>query len=389
MSHPDDTVTISWERSMQAFDPLEWNAMAAGTTPFMRWEWLDLLERSGSVRPETGWLPLHCAVRDEAGLAGAAPLYAKGHGEGEFVYDRLWADLARQLDIAYYPKLVAASPFTPVRGYSFLSRPSFPRRAALCHSMLSGMLQLAQSNDFSGLHVLFTQDGFGDLLEQWGMTAWEHQGFIWENPGYGDFEDFLAAMRSGARNTIRKERKRLAASGVKVEVVEGTQAPEEWFGLMHHYYEDTNDKFGEWGCKYLTREFFLGLADCFRERLAFSAAFEPGRKDPVGLALLIHDEDALYGRYWGAAREIPFLHFELCYYAPMEWAISRRIARYDPGMGGEHKPRRGFRSLTTRSMHRYIDPVLAKVFTRHIPQLNAIAQEHIQHLEAMCPFKRP
>lgn len=373
---------------MRSFDREEWNALTRDDTPFMRWEWLDLLETSGAVRPETGWLPAHCGVRAGNVLAGAAPLYLKGHGQAEFVYDQIWADAASRMDLPYYPKLVAATPFTPVAGYRFLALPGIAR-PALTGAMLEAMSRLAEVHDLSGLHVLFAGDDFADELEDFDFIAWEHQGFIWQNPGYRDFDDFLDRFRAGQRKNIRRERQRLRDSGVEVAVVPGTDAPDSWFSLMYDYYEDTNGKFGEWGCKYLPRAFFEGLADCFRDRLAFSAAFLRGQKEPVGLALLAHGGGALFGRYWGAAEEIAFLHFELCYYAPIEWAIARGITRFDPGMGGEHKPRRGFASRTTRSLHRFRDPRFSSVFALNIPKINAMTREYIDSLEAFSAFKRP
>lgn len=372
---------------MHQLNQEEWNLLAGNSRPFMRWEWLALLEDSGAVCPKTGWLPAHCAVHNGEKLIAAAPLYLKGHGRGEFVYDQMWAEVAERLQRPYYPKLIAVSPFTPVADYSFLTHPGISRRA-LSPVMLESMARLAEANDLSSHHVLFAEPSFAEELEAAGFMAWEHQGFMWMNQGFCSFEDFLGEFRAGQRKNIRRERRLLRDSGVRVEVVQGADIPDSWFGLMYRYYEDTNDKFGEWGCKYLPQTFFEGLADGFRERLAFCAAFIPGTADPVGLALLVHGADKLYGRYWGASEDIPFLHFELCYYTPIEWAIANRLSYFDPGMGGEHKPRRGFCSRVTRSMHRFRDPVMTGVFSRNIPQLNAMTQDYIEGLDSLSAFKR-
>ena len=391
MSQPDRTVSISFHPSMAGFDPQQWNALTADAPPFMRWEWLNLLETSGAVHPDTGWLASHCAVSEGERLVAAAPLYVKLHGQGEFVYDQLWADAAGSLGLPYYPKLVAANPFTPAAGYRFLVAPDFPRQAVE-RAMLGAVDRFCQARGISGLHVLFAEDSFADELEEMGLSAWEHQGFLWTNRGYYGFKDFLARFRTGQRKSIRRERERLRESGVRVEVVSGRDAPDSWFPLMHHYYQDTNDKFGEWGCKFLPLSFFEGLAGCFREHLAFSAAFLPGNEDPVGMALLVAGGPAqggrtLYGRYWGSALDIPFLHFELCYYAPIEWAIDCGFTFFDPGMGGEHKPRRGFDSRMTRSLHRFHHPVMAQVFELNVPKINALMREHIKELQDMSAFK--
>lgn len=388
MTPPSPAVTLSFVSSMAAIGREEWNALVGSGCPFLRWEWLSLLEDSGAVRPETGWLPAHCTARAEGGLVAAAPLYIKGHGRGEFVYDQMWAEVASRLSRPYYPKLVAASPFTPVAGYRFLTRPGI-FRPAMARTMLQAMDHLAEANGLSGIHVLFAEDSFADELEDLGFTAWEHQGFVWRNKGYRHFEDFLGEFRTGQRKNIRRERERLREAGIRVEIVDGPDVPDSWFSLMYRYYEDTNDKFGEWGCKFLPLAFFEGLADRFRNRLAFSAAFLPGGTDPVGLAFLVHDGGRLYGRYWGADQDIAFLHFELCYYAPIEWAISRGLELFDPGMGGEHKPRRGFASKVNRSLHRFRDPIMAAVFARNIPQVNTLTREYIEDLESLSAFKRP
>jgi hypothetical protein len=387
MTAPISAVTVSFSPSMAMVDRDEWDRLAGGAPPFMRWEWLSLLEASGAVAPATGWLPAHCLARASGRLVAAAPLYVKGHGQGEFVYDQLWAEAAHRLGLPYYPKLVAASPFTPVAGYAFLCEEGLPRPSA-ARALLAAMDRLALANGLSGLHVLFAGERFADELEALGFATWEHQGFLWENAGYASFEDFLGRFKAGQRKNIRRERERLVEAGVRVETVRGEDAPESWWGLMHHYYADTCSRFGEWGCDYLPREFFLGLSGEMAKSLAFSAAFLPGGGDPVGLALLALDAHTLYGRYWGAAKDIPFLHFELCYYAPIEWAIELGLKRFDPGMGGEHKPRRGFDSRLTRSLHRYYEPAMARVFARNAGQVNEFTRDYCAELAAMNAYKR-
>ena len=364
----------------------KWNALAQDEVPFMRWEWLNLLETSGCVSRATGWLPAHLIVRREDRLVGAAPLYLKGHGAGEFIYDLLWADVAQGMGLKYYPKLVAANPFTPVQGYRFLVAPD-QDRAALTRAMLGAVERLCLANSLSGCTGLFVDQGAWEDFQAAGYHGWAHQGFIWKNKGYGSFEDFLACFRSNRRKNIRRERRLLEQAKVKVEVVPGEQAPNDWFPLMHRYYLSTSDKFGEYGCRYLNFEFFQGLSQVFRPHLVFSAAFKPGVREPVGLAMLVKGPRALYGRYWGAGQDVPFMHFELCYYAPLSLAIEAGLESFDPGMGGEHKPGRGFSSRTTMSLHRFTEPSLEAVFAHHIREINQLEMMHIAELNELVPLK--
>ncbi len=388
MSTPDAPFSVSFHTSMSDVDAAGWDALARGAPLFLRREWLRLLETSGSVGPRTGWLPLHCAVSRDGRMVGAAPLYAKSHGHAEFVYDQLWADLARRLERPYYPKLVAASPFTPAACYRFLTDPDLPSRA-LNRLMLRSMDQLASQNGLSGLHVLFAQDAFAGELEKLGLHAWEHQSFFWRNEGYADFEDFLRRFGANQRRNIRRERARLRDQGVRVRVLDARDCPDAWFALMYEYYADTNDKFGEWGCKFLTREFFQGLARSLRDDILFAVAFQGNERHPMAMAMLVRHNETLYGRYWGCLEEVPFLHFELCYYAPIAFAIEQGITLFDPGMGGEHKPRRGFQSATARSLHRFSDPVLDRLFVSNIRQINRLTHEHVSELNALCGLRQP
>ncbi|WP_459933128.1 GNAT family N-acetyltransferase [Fundidesulfovibrio butyratiphilus] len=388
MSAPQSAaLTVSYVRSLGEVRPEEWNALEGARLPFLNHHWLHLLETSGSIRPQTGWLPLHCLVRRDGRLVAAAPLYLKGHGQGEFVYDALWADVATRLGVSYYPKLVAASPLTPVSGYRFLFAPG-EDQAHLTTLILQAMLRLSQANELSGLHLLFVAKPLLDALRPLELGTWRHQGFLWKNAGYQTFADHLADFRSGARKNVLHERRALAASGVDVQMVEGPDVPADWFALMYDYYSSTNDKFGAWGCKYLTREFFLGLA---RPELAtflvLGAAFVPEDDRPAALALFVKSDDTLYGRYWGASRNLAFLHFELCYYAPVEYAIRHGLRFFDPGMGGEHKPRRGFRSICSTSLHHFSDARLTGVFDANIDQLNTMTYDQVEELNAMLPYR--
>jgi predicted N-acyltransferase len=223
-------------------------------------------------------------------------------------------------------------------------------------------------------------------MERLGWLPWLHQGFVWNNPGYASLDQFWERFRAGQRRNVRRDQAAVAREGIEVRVVEGRDAPESLFELMHSYYVRTNDKFGPWGCRYLTRSFFLDAARVLRHRLAFSLAQAPGESEPVGMALLARSGGRLWGRYWGAGRNVPGLHFSVCYYAPMAYAVAEGLASFDPGMGGMHKVRRGFVSTPTASLHRFHQKALDAVFRTHLDNINQAELEHIREMNELLPF---
>ncbi len=389
MTVPHDPLTLRFARSMAEADSQAWDALAAPLeSPFLEWGWLNLLEQSGSAAPARGWYPHHLLAHADGRLVGALPMYLKWHSDGEFVFDQLWAEAAQRLGLPYYPRLVGASPFTPATGLRFLLDPNL-NQTRLSRRLFEVMERFCQGSGVNGAALLFTEPDFAATAEDFGFTTWRHQSYLWRNRGFATFDDFLGTLNTNRRKAIRRERKALAEAGVTVEVVAGSDIPDLFFPLMREFYEKTNAKFGPWGCRYLSDAFFEGLPAVFRHRLAFAAAWRRGRPEPVGLAMLGHKNDILYGRYWGAREDIPFLHFELCYYAPIAWAISQGINRYDPGMGGAHKARRGFLSVSSFSCHRFFDPRMDMIFRTHIDRVNQLEKSYIDELNDLLPIKRP
>uniref|UniRef100_I2PZ44 GNAT family N-acetyltransferase n=1 Tax=Desulfovibrio sp. U5L TaxID=596152 RepID=I2PZ44_9BACT len=389
MTVPSEQLTLRFARSMSEIEAASWDALAEGLdTPFFEWKWLKLLEDSGSAAPKRGWYPNHLLAHAGGRLVGALPMYLKWHSDGEFVFDQLWGEAANRLGLPYYPRLVGASPFTPATGLRFLADPHC-NQSRLSRRLFEAMERYCLGNGVQGAALLFTEPEFAAASEDYGFTAWRHQGYLWRNQGYGSFDDFLATLNANRRKAVRHERRALAASGVTVEVVSGDDIPDSFFPIMRELYDRTNAKFGPWGCRYLTGEFFEGMPEAFRHRLAFAAAYKAGRRDPVALAMLAHKDQLLFGRYWGAFEDIPFLHFELCYYAPIAWGIGRGITRYDPGMGGAHKARRGFVSVSSYSSHRFFDPRMDMIFRTHIDRVNQLERHYIEELNDLVPTRRP
>ena len=381
--------SISWIQNIADIDRAEWDALAERLpTPFLEYDWLRLMELSGSTTAKTGWLPHHLVIRRGSTLVAAAPMYIKGHSAGEFVFDHVWADVAGRMGIEYYPKIVGMSPFTPMAGYRFLIAPGEDERQ-LTAAMVAEIDRLCRRHNLSGSSFLFADpQWYREMLEQ-GYYVWQHQSYAWLNNGFKSFDDYLAVFNSNQRRNIKRERKAIEKQGVNLKILTGDQIPRRLFPLMYRFYEHTNDKFGPWGCRYLTPPFFEGLYERFRHRLVFIAAYDGGEDSlPVGMSMLVTKGRHLYGRYWGSSRPLNSLHFNACYYSPIEWAINNGIKRFDPGAGGSHKIRRGFTSLPSFSLHRFSDPRMLQIMENHIDEINRLEQEQIDALNQELPFAK-
>ncbi|MCG6893159.1 MAG: GNAT family N-acetyltransferase [Desulfobacteraceae bacterium] len=376
-----------WFQSLSAIDAEAWDSLALPLkAPFLEWEWLHAMESSGSIAPETGWAPLHLTLWDGARLAAAAPLYIKGHSEGEFVFDHMWWEVSEKIGVPYYPKLVGMSPVTPLAGYRFLVAPD-QEEAAVTERLVGEINAVCRANRLSGCSFLHVDPGWQKQLEERGFSAWTHQSFQWVNEDFASFEDYLARFRTNQRRNIRRERRSLDRAGIRITPLTGDEIPASYFPLMYRYYATTNEKFGPWGCKYLTRDFFEQIAVRYRHRLLVMAAFsENSGTEPLALSMLLVKDRRLYGRYWGSAETVNHLHFNLCYYEPIRWAIENGIRTYDPGMGGFHKVRRGFRSVGNTSLHRFYHPHMQSILQTNIDRINQLERANIDELNRAIPF---
>jgi predicted N-acyltransferase len=385
---PKAPYTFRWLENISAIDESAWNELAKPlATPFLEWQWLHLMEASGSTTAKTGWMPHHLTVWSGRALVAAAPLYIKGHSAGEFVFDNVWADVALQLGIDYYPKLVGMSPFTPIAGYRFLMAPGV-NEERLTELMIREIDGLCERFRLSGCSFLFTDPFWRNQLSRYQFSSWMHQSYIWQNNGYLTFEDYLLQFNSNQRRNIKRERNFMEKQGITLKVYAGDQIPREFIPRMYTFYAKTNDKFGPWSCKYLNYSFFNGLYDHYRHRLVLVAAFDNRDRPelPQGLSLLVTKGDRIYGRYWGCSRNMNALHFNACYYSPIEWAIAQGLNSFDPGAGGSHKIRRGFSAIPNYSLHRFSDRRLRQIMQKHIDQINLLEQDHIDSLNRQLPF---
>jgi hypothetical protein len=333
-------------------------------------------------------LSSHLAVYRSGRLIGAAPLYIKDRSsEGEFVFDQPWAQLAGEMQVPYFPKLVGMSPLTPIGAYSFLLHPEEDHGRLIMH-MQEEIDRMCRDKGIAGCHFNFLAPGWGRELEDSGFVPWVHPGFVWTNQGYTDFGHFLSCFRSNRRKTIKRERKALADQDIRIEALYGDAIEEKHLAWMHGFYAWTNCRYFPWSCKYLTREFFLGLRDSeIRQNLLLLAAYESGKNEPVGMSMLVFAGNLLFGRYWGGREGIPFLHFNLCYYQPIQWAIQNGMKWFDPGMGGEHKLYRGFELVANYSLHKVYAPGLQQTMDVYLRDFNMFQKQRIQEVNHELPLK--
>ncbi|RAM51123.1 MAG: GNAT family N-acetyltransferase [Hapalosiphonaceae cyanobacterium JJU2] len=381
--------SVAWINKIAEIPQSAWDALALPlTTPFLEWNWLNNLETSGSATAKTGWLPNHLTLWRDRTLVAVAPLYLKGHSYGEFVFDHQWADLAQRIGVEYYPKMLGMAPFTPAEGYRFLIAPG-ENENEITAIMVHEIDAFCSKHHISGCHFLYVDPQWRPVLERCGFTSWLHHSYIWENLGFQTFDDYLAVFNANQRRNIKRERKAVEKAGLRLQPLTGEEIPKSLFGLMYEFYADTCDKFGWWGSKYLTKQFFEQLHENYRDRVLFFAAYnEQNQQQPMGMSFCLFKDDRMYGRYWGSFQEIDCLHFDACYYAPIEWAIANGIQIFDPGAGGRHKKRRGFPAQPNHSLHRFYNNRLRKILCSYIDEVNELEQQEIDAINAEIPFSQ-
>lgn len=377
---------IQLHDSLTEIDARVWDALAAPEQatgrpldPFTTHRFLAALDRSGSTGQGTGWLPKPLILQENGQPLAALPLYAKTHSQGEYIFDFGWAEAFERAGGRYYPKLQVAVPFTPATGRRFLGPPE--HRAALAQTAIG----LTRANALSSLHITFcTADEAAALSGQDGLMHRTSQQFHWQNRGYATFDDFLADLSSRKRKNIRKERDTARAAGLTIRALTGDEIEPQHWQAFWRFYQDTGSR--KWGRPYLTRAAFTAFHDTMRDDMLLVLAFNGDR--PVAGALNFIGRDTLYGRYWGAVEDHPCLHFELCYYQAIDWAIANGLQRVEAGAQGEHKLARGYLPAETHSLHWIADPGFRRAVADYLAQERAAVDEEIEILTAYGPFRR-
>ena len=364
-------------------DLAAWRALEPPDFPFFDYEFLRALERSGSIGGGSGWSPVYLVCKDDlGGVLGALPLYLKTHSYGEYIFDWEWAHAYRQHGLPYYPKLVAAVPFTPATGPKLLVRPDADR-AAVTRALLAAARRLGEEQRVSSSHALFLPEEELDEFIEHGFAVRHSVQFHWRNRGYGAFSDYLDAMMSKRRRQVARERRQL--EGVEIERLTGSELCPEHAATMYRFYLSTSDR--KWGSPYLTGAFFAEVFRTMGDRILLILARDRGTGRPIAGALNFFKGRTLYGRYWGTTEERRNLHFELCYYQAIEFAIERRLALFEAGAQGEHKLARGFLPSLTYSAHAIHHPDFRRAIEDYINVEKKILAEDMVDYAQHDPYK--
>lgn len=352
--------------------------------PFVSHTFLSALERSGSATPRTGWAPQHLLAETTDGeLVGAVPCYLKSHSRGEYVFDAGWADAYERAGGSYYPKLQVSVPFTPATGPRLLVKPS-SNADAVKDALAAGLVTLCERRQASSAHVTFLPQADWDRLRGKGFLKRTDQQFHWRNEGYATFEDFLSALASRKRKAIRRERREAVDSGITIHALTGSDLTEAVWDDFFAFYIDTGSR--KWGRPYLTRAFFSLIGQEMADRILLVMAKRDGRY--IAGAINFIGAGALFGRHWGAIEHHPFLHFELCYYQAIDFAIANKLATVEAGAQGEHKLARGYVPVTTYSSHYIADPGLRRAIADYLKRERAYVDAAGRELEQLTPFRK-
>jgi uncharacterized protein len=384
----DTAPVVRVEPSISAVDAGAWDACAnpdsAVYNPFVAHAFLKALEDAGCVGRRTGWVPQYIVVDDAGGgIAACMPAYVKTHSQGEYVFDHGWAEAYQRAGGQYYPKLQVAVPFSPVPGPRLLVRPG-PDAAKNSQILAAGAIALAQRLELSSVHVTFMHEEESAHLGQLGYLQRTDQQFHWENNGYANFDDFLAALSSRKRKTIRKERVQALSAGIEIVSLQGSAITDAHWDTFFKFYVDTGNR--KWGRPYLNRPFFSMLGAAMADRCLLILATRDGL--PIAGALNMIGGDCLYGRYWGATEHHACLHFEVCYYQAIDYAIAHGLARVEAGAQGEHKLARGYLPSATHSAHWIADPGLRRAVARYLTEERKAVAEHREMLAEYGPYRK-
>lgn len=378
-----DTHIIKTVQSISEITESDWNACLETDHPFVTHQFLKALEDSGSTTAEAGWMPYHLVLEKDGDIAGVAPMYVKGHSQGEYVFDHSWAHAYERAGGKYYPKLQLSVPFSPVTGPRLLV-PAGPEQQALQRLLLRGAQQVASQLDISSVHSTFLNEAERQLMPDAGYLLRTGEQFHWVNQDYHGFDDFLEQLSSRKRKAIRKERKGALANNLEFETISGRDINEDHWDAFFNFYLDTGSR--KWGTPYLTRSFFSQLGQTMADAVVLFMVKREGRY--IAGALNLKSADCLYGRYWGCIEDHRFLHFETCYYRAIDYAITHGIKRVEAGAQGPHKLARGYLPTKTYSAHWLRDPGFHDAVADFLQAETKEIDAELRYLATRTPFRQ-
>ena len=362
----------------------DWNRLQGASNPFLRHEFLLALEQSGCVEPDKGWLPQHLALYDDHDtLLSAVPLYLKNHSWGEYIFDWAWANAYMRAGIDYYPKLTAAIPFTPAAGNRLLLHPDADADV-VCMQLSAAAIELAKQHQASSLHWLFTTEEEKQLLSEQGLLSRRSFQFHWHNNDYKQFDDFLEGMSSRKRKKIRRERRYVTEADIELVRIPAIEATDEHWNQFYQFYLRTIMLHG--ATPYLNERFFKQIGNTMAD--AVHLLFAQHQHQTIAGALFLEGEDTLYGRYWGSNDDYHSLHFETCYYAPIEYCIKKGLKHFEAGAQGRHKLARGFLPTETHSAHWLSEPQFSHAISDYLKYEGQGVENEINELEQCSPYKQ-
>ena len=377
-----------WITSINKIESRDWSNLSnESAIPVYELGWLTSLEKSNSVSNETGWQPLHLSIWRNKKLIAFAPLYIKGHSFGEFIFDQSFEGLAHSLGLKYYPKLIGMSPFSPIEGYQFIIS-NMENKIQITELMFDIIDDFAKKNGILSCNFLYVDSTWKNIAQKFGCANWLNISSIWFSEKKVDFNQYINGFNSNQKRNIKRERASIKKAGINIGCITGNEINESIMEKIYRLYENHCSKWGAWGSKYLSEDFFQELSKGEqRDKIIIFTGFRDKKEDPIAMSLCIKNQYRLWGRYWGSKEDISNLHFELCYYTPISWALDNSIQSFDPGMGGKHKLRRGFKAKAISSLHRWYEPHMNQLIRDWLPHSNKLVLEEIESINKELPYK--
>ncbi len=382
-------IKAQWHKSIQEITKQNWQSILGNETiPFFHWDWLNTLETSESISSKYGWQPIHLTLWDKKKIIAFAPLYLKNHSFGEFIFDHPFVELANHLGLNYYPKLIGMTPLSPVEGYQFFISQEYCKRQ-ITKIMMNYIDEFALKNGILSCNFLYVDEQWKQYGESANCLCWINKQSLWSSKGEENFDDYLQRFNANQRRNIKRERQSIQKAGLNISILNFDQIDLEILEMMYYLYSSHCKKWGYWGSKYLTKDFFINLFNCeIKDQIVLFNANRGNIKEPIAMSICLANNNMLWGRYWGSNEDIKNLHFNLCYYSPISWSIKNGINQFDPGAGGQHKARRGFEAKPCFSLHRWYEKRMESYIKEWLKKVNDLTIQQINASNNEVPFKK-